>query len=69
MERDALTNITLPWIKQRASGKLLYSTESLAPGSVITYGVGWRGMGWEGGSRGKRYMYANAKSLQSGPAL
>ena len=46
---------TLPCVKQRATGKLLYSTESSARCSVMTQKGGMRGH--EGGSRGRGYMY------------
>ena len=46
--------LTLPCVKQIASGNLLYITGSSARCSVITY---MGGMGGEGGSRGRGYMY------------
>ena len=48
---------TLPCVKDIASGKLMYSTGSSAWCSVMTYRGGIGVGGWEGGSRGRRYMY------------
>ena len=47
---------TLPCVKQLASGKLLYNTESSALCS--DHLDGWGGRGWERGSRGRIYMYS-----------
>ena len=44
MNRERRTDIyTLPCVKQRASGRLLCSTGSSAPSSVMTQRVGWVG--------------------------
>ena len=59
---------TLPCAKQITSRKVLYSTRSSAQCSVMTYREGMEYWG-EGGSRGRKYMYAAAKSLQSCPNL
>ena len=48
--------ITLPRVKQIASGNLLYSTGSSARCSVVTEMGGVEGW-WEGGPRGRGYMY------------
>jgi len=43
---------TLPYVKQRANGNLLYSSGAL----YQPRGVEWAGK-WERGSKGRRYMY------------
>ena len=48
---------TQPCVKQIASGKLLSSTGSSARCSVMTQRGGMGGVGWEGGSRGRRAVY------------
>ena len=47
---------TLPCVKQIASGNLVYSTGSSAWFSLMTY-MGGIGGEWEGGPRGRGYMY------------
>ena len=54
---------TLPCIKERASGNLLYSTGSSAQCSVVTSGAEGTGMGWEGGPRGSGVCIHTADSL------
>ena len=49
---------TLPCVKQRASGNLLYSPRSSARCSVVTEMGGMERGGWEGDPRGKGYTYA-----------
>ena len=46
---------TLPYVKQIASGKLLYNTGS--PGCALWRPRWVRWQGWEGGSRGRGYIY------------
>ena len=47
---------TLPYIKQIASGNLLYDTGSSNP-VPCDYLEGWDGERWEGGSRRRGNMY------------
>ena len=54
---------TLPCIKERASGNLLYSTGSSAQCSVVTSRAEGTGMGWEGGPRGSGICIHTADSL------
>ena len=42
----------LPYVKQKAGGKLLYSAGSSAQCSVMAWRGGMGGRLWEGGSRG-----------------
>ena len=49
-------NLTLPYVNQIASGNLLYGSGNSNRGSVSIQGVGWGGR-WEGGSKGRGYMY------------
>ena len=51
---------SLPWVKQIASGKMLYYTGSSAWHSVR----GGMGRGWQGGSGG-RDIYINIYTLHS----
>ena len=48
--------LTLPHVKQIANGNLLYDSEDSNRGAVSTQRDGM-GRRWEGGSRGRGYMY------------
>ena len=56
---NSIDMYTLSCVKQIASGKLLYSTGSSAWCSVMTLRGEMEG-GWEGGSRGRGYMYTHS---------
>lgn len=47
----------LSYVKQIATGKLLHSTVSSAGCSVMTLRCGMGRVAWEGGSKGRDYMY------------
>ena len=47
---------TLPLVKQTANGNSLCGSGNSNRGSVSPRGVGWGGR-WEGGSKGRGYMY------------
>ena len=56
MSWESNTDIhTPPCVRQTAAGKPLSRTESV-PCSVMTQRGGW-GRAWEGGSRGRGYIY------------
>ena len=48
--------LTLPRVKQRANGNLLYVSRNANRALYQPRPVGWGGR-WEGGSKGKGYMY------------
>ena len=49
--------LTLPYVKQ-PTGICCMAQETQTGALYQPRGVGWRGR-WEGGSRGRRYMYTN----------
>ena len=49
--------VTSPCVKQRVNGNLLYVSGNLTGALCQPRGVGWGGR-WEGGSKGRGYMYA-----------
>ena len=53
---SSMETYTLPYVKQIASGKLLYDVGTQAGTLWQLRGVGWRGR-WEGGLRGRGHMY------------
>ena len=55
MERGTW-KITLPYVKYIANGNLLYGSGNSNGALYQPRGVGWGGR-WEGGSKGRRYMY------------
>ena len=48
--------LTMPYVKQTANRNLLYGSENSNGALYQTRGVGWGGR-WEGGSKGRGYMY------------
>ena len=47
---------TIPYVKHKANGNLLYDSGNSNRGSVTGCRVGWGGR-WEGGLGGRGYMY------------
>ena len=53
--------LTLPYVKYIANGSLLYGSGNSNGALYQPRGVGWGGR-WEGGSKGRVYMYTDSCS-------